>query len=58
MKCATTKIVADNKQGFIVINESDVKEGDKVFKEAAKPKGKSKAKADTKSDDEATEKAE
>ena len=42
-KCPTVNITADNEQGFIVINESDLKDTDTVFGEAAKPKGKTKA---------------
>lgn len=31
MNVATIKIVADNEQGFIIINESDKKESDVIF---------------------------
>jgi len=47
MNCETVKIVADNEQGYIVINVSDLQESDLVYVEgqASKPttakKGKS-----------------
>lgn len=44
MKCETVKVVADNDQGFIIINKSDLTDEHKVYapeKKAkkAKPKG-------------------
>ena len=33
--CETTKIVSDNKSGFVVVNTCDVKDTDKNFGETA-----------------------
>ena len=43
--CETVKIKADNEQGFIVINKSDLKKDDQTF-EKQKPGPKPKKKAD------------
>ena len=34
--CPTTKIIADNDQGFKIVNTSDVTDTDKVFDESKK----------------------
>jgi len=51
--CPTVAIKSDNDYGYIVINKSDLKEGDKVVgsAEESKPKAKAKSKAKTKSTD-------
>ena len=36
-KCETVKVQSDNEQGFTVINECDLKEGDVIFGQEEQP---------------------